>query len=72
VYEVDPLECPEFGSDMEIIAFIRDPAIVHRILNHLDMLSSGNDPPRSPPGDDRHYEPLYEDLPPGDELLPDG
>jgi hypothetical protein len=28
VYEVDPLECPECGSDMEIIAFIGDPMVV--------------------------------------------
>ncbi len=58
---------------MTIIAFIRDPAVVNTILDHLDRLfTSGNDPPRSPPGKDRHYEPVYDDLPPGDWLLPDG
>lgn len=71
VYEVDPLECPECGSEMTIIAFIRDPAVVHRILDHLDMLeTSGNDPPRSPPDNDRRTERVYDHLPPGDELLP--
>ncbi|MFB6345505.1 MAG: hypothetical protein ABEK50_07020 [bacterium] len=57
---------------MTIIAFIRDPAVVNRILDHLDMLeTSGNDPPRSPPDEGLTAEPVYDHLPPGDELLPD-
>jgi hypothetical protein len=45
VYELDPLECPGCGSEIMIIAFIRDPVVAHKILDHLDMLSSsGNDP----------------------------
>jgi hypothetical protein len=34
---------------MKVVAFIRDPVVVHKILDHLNMLcSSGNDPPRGP------------------------
>jgi hypothetical protein len=55
---------------MKILAFIRDPAVVHRILDHLDMLqTSGNDPSRSPPDDGLKAEPVYDHLPLGDELL---
>jgi hypothetical protein len=72
VYEVDPLEYPECGNDMKIIAFIRDPAVVHRIFDHLDRLeTSDNDPPRSPSNEGLTPEPVYDHLPPGDELLPD-
>lgn len=57
VYEVEPLECPECDGEMTIIAFILDPAVVNRILDHRDMLeTSGNDPPRSPPAGDLTVE----------------
>ncbi|MFB6346836.1 MAG: transposase [bacterium] len=69
VYEVDPLECPECGSEMKVISFIKDPAVIYRILDYLDLLeSSGNDPPRSPPESELTYEPIYDDLPYGDEI----
>lgn len=58
VYEVDPLECPECGGEMKIISFIKDPPVIHNILDHLNLLeSSGNDPPRSPPESELTYEP---------------
>jgi hypothetical protein len=66
VYEVDPLECKRCGGEMEIVSFIRDPAVVHKILDHLDMLSSGNDPPRPPPDTELTYKPIYDDFPDGD------
>jgi len=57
---------------MTIISFIRDPAVVNRIIDHLGMLeTSGHDPPRSPPDEDPTYERVYDHLPPGDEFLPD-
>jgi hypothetical protein len=57
---------------MTIIAFIRDPAVIHRILDHLDRLeTSGSDPPRSSPDQGHTYERVYDHLPPGDELIPD-
>ncbi len=35
VYEVDPLVCPECGSEMRVIGFITHPALIGRILDHL-------------------------------------
>ena len=36
VYEVDPLECPNCGTTMRIIELIHDPAVIERILKHLN------------------------------------
>jgi len=51
VYEIDPLICPHCGSLMKIIAVIERPAVIFKILQHLDLL--GKDPPadeyRPPP-----------------------
>ncbi len=52
-YEVEPLECPNCGAAMRIIALIEDADIVERILRHLyvwdplpEALSpAGPDPP---------------------------
>jgi len=46
VYEVDPLECPNCGTTMRIIALIEDADVVEHILKHLKFW----DPPdtRSP------------------------
>ena len=52
VYEVDPLECPKCGAGMRVIAFITDPAVVRRILEHLGLwLANARPVPRahSPP-----------------------
>jgi len=35
VYEVDPLVCPRCGSEMRVIGFITQPALIDRILDHL-------------------------------------
>jgi hypothetical protein len=35
VYEVDPLLCPKCGSQMKVIAFITEPQVIRRILDHL-------------------------------------
>jgi hypothetical protein len=35
VYEVDPLICPRCGSQMRVIGFITQPALIDRILDHL-------------------------------------
>jgi hypothetical protein len=35
IYEVDPLVCPSCGSEMKVIAFILDHAVVDKILRHL-------------------------------------
>ena len=46
IYEVDPLTCPRCGSEMEIIAFIEQWAVIRKILQHLGLWER---PPRSPP-----------------------
>ena len=35
VYEIDPLVCPECGSEMKVIAVIQDPVEIRDILAHL-------------------------------------
>ena len=35
VYEVDPLICPRCGSEMRVVGFITQPALIDRILEHL-------------------------------------
>ena len=44
MYGVDPLTCPECGSDMKIIAIIMDPVEIEKILQHLVKIG------RAPPG----------------------
>jgi hypothetical protein len=44
VYEVDPLVCPECGSQMKMIAVIQDPDEIKHILRHLIKIG------RAPPG----------------------
>ncbi len=47
VYEIDVLACPECGGRMELIAFIAEPTVAKRILDHLGLDSTG--PPLAPP-----------------------
>jgi hypothetical protein len=35
IFEVDPLRCPACGSEMRIVAFITQRAVIDRILGHL-------------------------------------
>ena len=46
VYEVDPLVCPRCGAEMRVIAFITEPKVIKRIVDHLRRRDR---PPRSPP-----------------------
>jgi hypothetical protein len=34
VYEVDPLLRPRCGADMQVVAFITDPSVMKKILDH--------------------------------------
>jgi hypothetical protein len=34
LYEVDPMVCPECGTDMKVIAVIEDPDELRRVLRH--------------------------------------
>ncbi len=36
VFNIDIETCSECGSDVRIIASIEDPAVIHKILVHLD------------------------------------
>jgi hypothetical protein len=47
VYEIDVLACPECGGRMKLIAFIAEPTVAKRILDHLGLDSTG--PPLAPP-----------------------
>jgi len=46
VFEIDVLACPECGGRMQLIAFIAEPTVAKRILDHLDHDSTG--PPLAP------------------------
>jgi hypothetical protein len=54
IYEVDPLVCPSCGSEMRIIAFIVENAVVDAILRHLERRDRGGQV-RGPP-DPAHLE----------------
>ena len=38
VYEIDPMVCPKCGSEMRVIAVIRNPPEIRKILKHLRKL----------------------------------
>ncbi len=46
VYELDPMICPKCGSEMRVIAVIRNPPEIRKILKHLRKIG------RPPPGVD--------------------
>jgi hypothetical protein len=46
VFEIDVLACPECGGRMMLIAFIAEPTVAKRILDHLRLDSTG--PPLAP------------------------
>jgi hypothetical protein len=48
IYQVDPLTCPRCGAQMKIVAFITEPQLGPRILDHLEQ----EPPPRAPPQTD--------------------
>jgi uncharacterized protein YbaR (Trm112 family) len=36
-FAIDVLACPECGGRLRLIATITDPAVIHKILHHLDL-----------------------------------
>jgi len=46
VYEVDPLECPNCGTAMRMIALIDEPVVIERILKHLKASEADIQPGR--------------------------
>ncbi len=71
VYEVDPLECPKCGAGMRVIAFISDPPVVRKILEHLGLwLANARPVPRAhspPPVAEGRPDPSFCQLPPAHE-----
>jgi hypothetical protein len=53
IYEVDPLVCPKCNGVLTIISFLEDPAVIKRILVHLNLwdVPERSPPPASPPRD---------------------
>ncbi len=47
-YEVDPLVCPKCGSQMKVIAFITEPRVIRRILDHLKKKAHSKRAPPTP------------------------
>jgi len=45
VYEVDPLVCPRCGGRMKVVAFLTEPAVVDRIIRHLELTFAAAKPP---------------------------
>jgi len=45
VYEVDPMVCPQCGSQMKVISFLTDYAVVDRIIDHLKLTFVADRPP---------------------------
>jgi hypothetical protein len=49
VSEVDPLICAKCGGEMRVVAVIRDPPVIKKILDHLQQRArAGGAPPPSP------------------------
>jgi hypothetical protein len=48
VYEIDPLVCPECGGEMRVVAFITDPPVIKKILDHLARRARATRAPPSP------------------------
>jgi hypothetical protein len=49
IFEVDPLACPRCGEQMRIVAFVTEPRIIDRILDHLRRTAPTRPRPRAPP-----------------------
>jgi len=47
IYEVDPLTCRQCGAQMKILAFITEPSVIRRILDHLHSKPRQRAPPDS-------------------------
>jgi len=47
IWEVDPLQCPNCGGEMNIISFIAEASVIRQILEHLNLWEErlSRDPP---------------------------
>jgi hypothetical protein len=57
VYEIDPLACPQCGSQMKVVAFIEPPQgeVIEKILRHCGLWNPSS--PRAPPADASVHDP---------------
>ena len=49
VFGIDIETCPACGGALRIIASIEDPAVIKKILTHLDTNNASAEPSRLPP-----------------------
>jgi len=49
VFGIDIETCSACGGALRIIACIEDPAVIKKILTHLDTQEASAEPPRLPP-----------------------
>jgi len=51
VFAIDIAACPHCGGTLRVIACIEEPALIARILGHVQQrLESDHQPARAPPG----------------------
>jgi len=50
VFGIDIETCPACGGTLRIIACIEDPAVISKILTHIDSKNASAEPARLPPG----------------------
>ena len=48
VYEVNPLFCPQCGTEMKVISFIEDHKVIDRSIRHLKLTFEAERPPPPP------------------------
>ena len=78
VLNIDALTCPKCAASMVTIAFITDPSVLTRILDHLNLPSTP--PPLAPArsrldeqnlfADEEIVEPVYREDPGQDDGMP--
>jgi hypothetical protein len=48
-FAIDVLACPNCGDRLRLIATLHDPAVIRKILAHLNLAHSGQSPVPAPP-----------------------
>ena len=48
-FAIDVLACVHCGGRLRLIATLHDPAVIRKILAHLDLAHSGQSPGPAPP-----------------------
>ena len=48
VFQTDPLACPRCGGELRVVAFITQPKVVRKILEHLESRKAPRAPPPGP------------------------